>query len=365
MTDSQGSGRVERTQTVMHAAMEPPRRGRRVRRLVRWVLALILVLVLAFAVFFFWASGTNDGAGGRLVNRDGGAVVAPRELKVMTFNVAYGRGPAGDLSGPWTEEHIRRHLDGIAAQIRDSGADLVFMQEVDLGAARSHDIDEGDYLLEKSGLASASCVVTWDKNYVPFPYWPPSRHYGRMLSGQCVLSRYRIEASVHHDLPQPESNPWWRNRFYLERKIDEVHVLIGATRWTVFNVHTEAFDGPNRMEHAKILAGLVAAVPDKAHVIVAGDFNAPPPEATQKKGFVDEPETDFSDDQTVAILRGTGLGEVLPDPTVFTFPADAPTRRLDYIWYGAALEKLDAKVLTAPPGPWSDHLPVLAHFSIK
>lgn len=365
MTGSQDSER-ERTQTVMHAAMEPPRAKRsRARRLVRWVLGVVVVLIVAFAVFFFWASGTHDGMSGRMTNAGRDALPTPRELAVLTFNVAYGRGPAGDASGPWTEEHIRRHLDGIAAQIRDSGADLVFLQEVDLGAARSHDIDEGAYLLEKTGLASSSCIVTWDKNYVPFPYWPPSKHYGRMLSGQCVLSRYPIEASYRHALPQPESYPWWRNRFYLQRKVDEVRVAIGDTKWVLFNVHTEAFDGPNRAEHAKIVAGLVAAAPDQARVIVAGDFNAPPPEATQKKGFVDEPETDFSDDQTIAIVRGTGLSEVLPDPAVFTFPADAPTRRLDYIWYGAALDKRDAKVLVAPPGPWSDHLPVLARFALR
>jgi endonuclease/exonuclease/phosphatase family metal-dependent hydrolase len=140
---------------------------------------------------------------------------------------------------------------------------------------------------------------------------------------------------------------------------------IAGGEWNVFNVHLEAYHVGTRMDHARRLAALVGALPDKTRVLVAGDFNAPPPEATRKKGFVDEPEADFSHDDTVAIARGMGLEEVLPDPAVLTYPADAPTRRLDDVFFGTALRKLDARVLTAPPGPWSDHLPIYARFRIQ
>lgn len=358
---------------MTEAAPTPPRRARSLtRRIVRVALWAVLGLVVAFAIFFFWASGGDSDD--RLVapgvlgeNPKGTKKTEARELKVLTFNIAYGRGPAGDASGPWAESEIRQGLDGIAAQIRDSDADLVFMQEVDLGASRSHDIDEGRFLLEATGLGYSSCVVTWEKNYVPFPYWPPSKHYGAMKSGQCILSRFPIMASTRHRLPQPEANAWWRNRFYLNRAIDHAQLDIGGRPFDVFNVHTEAFDADNRMEHARLLVKLVGETTKNSagRVLVAGDFNAPPPEASQKKGFVDEPETDFSRDETIAIVRTAGLAEVLPDPAAFTFPADAPSRRLDYIWFGSALERTDAKVLAAPPGPWSDHLPVLARFTLK
>ena len=349
---------------------ERPKRSL-LRRLISWLLWTVLVLVAAFAAFFFWASGGDSDdrevAPGLLFENPKAPLAPPTvtELRVLTFNIGYGRGPAGDASGPWTEAHIRTQLDGIAGQIKASGSDLVFLQEVDLESARSHDIDEGRYLLEASGLRYASCVVTWEKNYVPFPYWPPSRHYGAMKSGQCVLSRFPITSSTRYRLPQPESNPWWRNKFYLNRAIDHARLDLAGRQWDVFNVHTEAFDVPNRIAHAERLAALVAALPDKSRVIVAGDFNAPPPEAAQKKGFVDEPETDFSDDATIAVARRMGLTQVLPDPAVFTFPADAPTRRLDYVFAGPALDPIEATVLGAPPGPFSDHLPVFTRFTVR
>jgi endonuclease/exonuclease/phosphatase family metal-dependent hydrolase len=360
----------ERTVTVMRAAA-PKRPRSLIRRLVYAALWVVLALLVAFAIFFFWASGGDSDerevAPGHVFDNPAGAAppASVAELTVVAFNIAYGRGPDGDASGPWSEAHIRRHLAGIGQQIRDSGADLAFLQEVDFAAARSHAIDQGRVLLEASGLRFASCVVTWEKNYVPFPYWPPTKHYGAMKSGQCLLSRFPIVQSTRHRLPQPESYPWWRKRFYLNRAIDHARVEIAGQTWDVFNVHLEAFDADNRMDHAKRLAALVAALPETRRVIVAGDFNAPPPEASQKKGFVDEPETDFSADRTIDIVRGLALAEALPDPATFTFPADAPTRRLDYIFFGAALDKIEAKILGASPGPWSDHLPVLARFALR
>lgn len=364
---------TEATKTVhISEYAEPPKRRRSALvRILRWLALTVLLLVVAFAIFFFWASsGDSDDrpiAPGVITENKAAPPAPPQvpELRVMTFNIGYGRGPAGDASGPWTEEQIRAGLRGIGEQIVANGADLVFLQEVDLDASRSHHIDEGQVLLDASGLRFKSCVVTWEKNYVPFPYWPPSKHYGAMKSGQCVLSRFPITASTRHRLPKPESNPWWRNAFYLDRAFDQVKVMIAGTEWEVINVHTEAFDVPNRVDHAKRLVALVGEAKDKARLIVAGDFNSPPPEATQKKGFVDEPETDFSADTTVATVRETGLSEVLPDPTTFTFPADGPSRRLDYIYFGTALVKVEAKVLAPPPGPFSDHLAVFARFTVK
>lgn len=327
---------------------------------------MLLVLVAA-TLFFLWASASYRDAPGTLRSAASNRPI-PTELGVLAYNIGYARGPAGDNSGPWTEAHIKKGLDDLAAEIAATGADLVFLQEVDLDAARTHGIDQGEYLRGKLGFGSASCVTTWNKNYVPFPYWPPSKHYGHMVSGQCVLSRYLLGASRQHTLPQPESNPWWRNAFYLERAIDEVTLYLDDARTqpvTVYNVHLEAFDVPNRERHAQTLADLIKKAPTGGRIIVAGDFNAPPPEAAQKKGFVDEPETDFTDDDTIATLRATGLNEVLPDADVFTFPADAPTRRLDYIWFGDAFEKLDAHVVKPAGAPHSDHLAVFARFRLR
>lgn len=366
----------EHTTTVVSS--ERPRRARSLtRRVARWLLMVIAVLILVLVALFFWASGGDsddrDVAPGLVVDRSAQAsarvfpdpaATPPDAINVVSFNIGYGRGPAGDESGPWTREHIEKHLDGIAAQLVTLGADLAFLQEVDLDAARSHHIDQGAYLAEKAGFPFSSCVVTWEKNYVPFPYWPPSRHYGAMKSGQCLLSRFPIKSSTRHRLPQPSSNAWWRNRFYLNRALDVVELEVGGRRLHAINVHLEAFDPDNRMDQVQRLIALLPTL-EADRLIVAGDFNTLPPEASQKKGFVDEPEADFTNDATLTMMRKVdGLAEIIPEATAFTFPADAPTRRLDYVFLGRAFTRLEARVVTDTP-VWSDHLPVAARLTLR
>ena len=98
-------------------------------------------------------------------------------------------------------------------------------------------------------------------------------------------------------------------------------------------------------------------------MVVAGDFNSVPPEATLRKAFPDEPETDFTTDSTVTLLRqgfdGTDLLASAPlESSGFTFPADAPNRRLDHAFVGSGWRAATAEVLR-PASGLSDHLPLL------
>ena len=43
------------------------------------------------------------------------------------------------------------------------------------------------------GLTHGAIAISWDKNYVPFPYWPPTAQFGKILSGQSIISRSPIQ----------------------------------------------------------------------------------------------------------------------------------------------------------------------------
>ena len=57
------------------------------------------------------------------------------------------------------------------------------------------------------GFLEGAYAVNWDKRYVPFPYWPPVVHFGEMLSGQGVLSKFPILMNKKIVLQKPEENP--------------------------------------------------------------------------------------------------------------------------------------------------------------
>ena len=273
-------------------------------------------------------------------------------------------GDASDLE----EGVFEQNLTGVRNAIVDADVDVVLLQEVDLGASRSHEIHQGEWLLGELGWGYLACVETWTNRYVPFPYWPPARQYGSMRSGQCVLSRYPLTSNTRVRLPQPASNPFWYNRFYLHRALQEVqmeHPALGLV--SLWNVHLEAFDTRNNLRHIEILTGLLEA--DPAHsALVGGDFNAIPADATRRSGFVDEPEMSFEDSTSMkTYFELSGFEDVVgkrDQAEAFTFPTELPTRRLDYMTFHPGVWIGTGSVLREESlRPLSDHLPLVGEFT--
>lgn len=296
----------------------------------------------------------------------------PSTLRVLSYNIHFGIGRDDDHSR-LDKAGVREILDGIADFIRKMRPDILLLQEVDFDSQRSHHIDQMQVIAEGAGLPYMASVVTWKKRYVPYPYWPPNKHFGKVHSGQVVLSRFPILDNTSIRLPKPSANPFWYNAFYLDRVLQHVIVDVAGTALDVFNVHTEAFDRPTRQLHAQIVRDYVrknAAVRNgKGRVILAGDFNAVPPEATIKDGFEDEPDCDMREDKSVATIRELDYGEMIPialyemeEELSFTFPSDMPNRRLDYIYHSLDFNLLQGRVLT-DAGLLSDHLPIFAELA--
>lgn len=317
------------------------------RRSVGWLLAIVALLAAALAGSYLWASSGWDGLDPRTAGHAEVVTmpvaphrVLPSVLKVMTWNVAFGGGANGASTDVYRAEEVRANLAALASQIRQRDPDLVFLQEVDRPSSRTGNVDQFQTLLNATGFPYGCFVTTWKLNYLPFPYWPPSKHIGRIHSGQAILSRFPIESCERRPLPQPAEQPSWYNRSFLHRCLQLARVRLAPDRFVqVVNVHLEAFSQPNREAQAKILADLVAGVPAPMPLIVAGDFNSVPPNAARKSGFPDE-DTDFATDRTIEIVRsGTGLREVFlddmpeaPDEATLTYPSKARTRRLDYVF---------------------------------
>lgn len=348
------------------------------------LLSVVALLVLAVAVGLFWASRGQRPAAGEIRVPDRAAAEPasppPPELVVATWNIGFGGGPDGMPTDRHDAASVRDRLDRIARVLREGvparpgwrsprgiegtrtgPADLVFLQEVDRPSDRSGGIDQFAYLARAVGLPYACFVTTWNLNWLPYPSWPPSRHLGRIHSGQAILSRHPIRDCTRIELPQPDEYPRWYRRFFLHRSLQVATIDLGGRALSAVNVHLEAFSQRNREDQATRLRDLVANL--AGPLIVAGDFNAPPPDAAKKSGFVDE-DIDFTTDTTIArILDGGDLRECLDDPDAagpesptLTFPAREPTRRLDYVFHRGFADVALAGV--DPADPASDHLPV-------
>ncbi len=350
-------------------------RRARARKILVGLAVVAGVLALAFVLLFRWGSEGCQTAGTFEEHVDdfkfGLAQRDPASLVVMTWNIAYAHGPGSEGTGysARSKEEAAERLERIGKTIRDSGADVVLLQEVDFDSERSHHVDQATVLARAASMRYAARAVSWRARYVPYPGLSPGSHWGRMESGGAVLSRRRIESNTVTLHPKPSSNSRIYNAFYLFRYSQVVTVGCGKRELRIINNHLEAYDRTNREEQAKALAaGLGVSAGTGGVDVVAGDMNSVLPEAALRHGFPDEPGTDFRDDATMEILRGIkGLREVAHPAANgsdgFTFPASKPNRRLDHVFARDGLEVKRVRVLQT--GDLSDHLPVVVEFAIS
>lgn len=262
-------------------------------RMMAWI-AAALVWIAGTA----WAAGT-EGA-------------EPGTLTVLTYNIHIGKGMDGKLD-----------LERIARVIRESKADLVALEEVDVKTRRTGGVDQAAELARLTGMHA---------------------HFARAMDhdggayGVAILSRHAIlEAKTHALGGEPGSEP---------RAAAEAHLRLGpdGPRIVFFATHLEHRLEPLRLKQVAVLEKATAAA-DAPIVILAGDFNAEPGSAPMR-ALADR----WKDTAT--------------EPAALTCPADKPRMRIDYILYRPAknLKVVESKVIDEPVA--SDHRPVRAVLSV-
>lgn len=273
-------------------------------------------------------------------------------VNIVTYNIGYGSGRKNNQGSILTRKEVEENLKQISKAIKKLHPDIVFLQEVDFHSARTFYINELNYLAERLGLSFAAYVLTWNKNYVAWPYWPPSRHFGRLVSGQAVLSRFPILSQRVTIFDKPPSNPFWYNWFYLDRKAQTVKIRMGNQTWSLFQVHLEAFDPKQREKQLNQLVTLVRQ-PDTPFKILGGDFNL----AWEGTGAPQE-EVRENREQLKIFSQKSGLSMAGWKKHFLTFPSWQPDMRIDYIFFSDSFRLEDVGNLTTILG--SDHLPVWA-----
>jgi len=235
-------------------------------------------------------------------------------LCVMTCNIHHGVGIDGNFD-----------LDRIAGLIREHDVDIVALQEVDVETERINRINTMEYLARDLSMYSA---------------------FGKNLDfqgggyGNGILSKYPLVSIENYHIPPYQSGE--------QRGILKVVVDYKGQEIAFWNTHLDhREDDTERRESVRIIQNMI----ENIHIplILAGDFN-------------DMPES-------IALF---GLKTVLEDVWLttedndgFTFPADKPRRRIDYIFFRNPksspyiLQPGKARVLSSSA---SDHLPLIAEF---
>ena len=331
----------------------------------RIIYAFLTFLVFSFVIFYFWASSSfySHSDYYKIVNFKKEDPVNKDTFSIMTYNIGYLSGLNNNLPFLTSQNTVISNLTKAINIISTLNPDFIGFQEIDFCSKRSHFTNQFDSIAKDAGFRMGAMAVNWDKRYVPFPYWPPSVHFGRILSGQAILSKYDIKENMVVKLPKPASNAFYYNAFYLDRLIQSATIYLPANRIIrIINVHLEAFDQETRELQSGLLVKYLMDLPDDLNYLLIGDFNSRPP----YNGV------NLNNEETIRNLLAIGLVPAVDEKTYnsnpeqyLTFNSRNPVEKIDYIFYNPEkIRKIDTYVVK-DMGDISDHLPVIMKFVLK
>lgn len=242
------------------------------------------------------------------------AARTPVTLRVMTYNIHHGEGLDGKVD-----------LLRIAQLIKEQGADIVGLQEVDKGVERTQ---RRDFPAELAALTGMTCVFS--NNY----------HHQGGEYGNAVLTKFPVKqtANLHFKMLRPGE----------QRGILQLVLEVHGREIVFMNTHidyrSEDSERWANTEEIEMLARKYQGRP----IIMTGDFNDTPESRVCRR------IAQTFDDTWARVGVGEG----------WTIPAEKPRKRIDYLWISKHQSLVPLKAWV-PHTDASDHLPVVADFQLR
>lgn len=294
------------------------------------------------------------------------------KIRLMSLNMGFAGGMNNLQGSVHSRGKIKRNLLAISEKVKEHHINVLAVQEIDLNSRRSWFIDQVKFIAKECEFPYVAIAITWNKKWVPYPTtWKLWQHYGKTLAAQAIFSKYPITSQDILMFDKPKSRSALYKLFYLDRLTQFVNIkLPNGENFSLGNLHLEAFDKSCREKQSLILTEYVTKNYGNTPFILAGDFNAIYPKASEQGPFPDEPKIDYKDDQTLSHIQNLGfLNDVFSDERreeseFNTFPCDTPNRQIDHIYYTRHFQLKSSSVDTfLPPFP-SDHRAVVSVFNL-
>jgi endonuclease/exonuclease/phosphatase family metal-dependent hydrolase len=350
-------------------------------RFLKWIFAVIFLLLLAFAALIYFGTYQPQAIEEQAVISPPNAPIlqANQKIKVLSWNVQYMAGKNYvffydllDGSGP-DERPSRQAIDNtteaVARIIYAENPDIILLQEVDDGSKRTDYEDQLQKLLTllPKEYSSYTSAFYWRAWFVPHP-----RIMGKGAMKLSVISKYQIEQKVWYS--------WLMKQFNFKRAIQEVALpLSNGQELLVFNTHLDAFaQRTNTMERQVAYTRKLLAEKSQKNIpwLIGGDFNLLPPGKSYRLLSPEiqkyyQPTTEiaplFADYQAVPSIAEAESQE---RAQWFThFPNNPkikqPDRIIDYIFLSKNVKLGNHYVRQKATLTISDHLPIVAEFTIN
>ncbi|HWO98328.1 MAG TPA: endonuclease/exonuclease/phosphatase family protein [Bacillus sp. (in: firmicutes)] len=239
----------------------------------------------------------------------------PVDVKVMSYNIHHGEGEDGVLD-----------LERIARIIEEADADVIGLQEVDNHWSERSDFqDQAKWLADRLGMFY-TYAANLDRE--PLNEGEPRRQYGT-----AILSKYPILESENHPLTKIGNTE--------QRGLLEAAINVKGNHVHVYNTHLALTSAERKIQVEEIIR---IAGESKGPKVMMGDLNATPESDEMKPMYANY--RDAFGNQNEA----------------YTYSAENPTKRIDYIFTSNHIETKDARVIDTLA---SDHLPLMTELVLE
>ena len=239
----------------------------------------------------------------------GTQVAFTQEIRIMTYNIHHG-------------EDMKAKIDiaQIADVINRYKPDIVALQEVDSVTNRNGKVDQMAELGRLTNMHQA-----YGRNFA----------YDGGSYGLGILSRFPIAETKNYRLPYYPDDANGDTRLMLMTTIQ----VSKNTQIHFGTVHLDYKQASQRkLQAADMLLQLEKA--GNIPTIITGDFNAVP------------------DEEAITVIENQ-FTELINNDTAFTYPADTPTKKIDYIFLSKKAKWKPVRQEVIEEKNASDHRPVL------
>ena len=249
-------------------------------KMIGWVLLIAVVAAVAYVSYVWFSySRIDDNRALVIENNPEASLSAGRELSALTYNIGFGAYTpdysffmdGGRHARAYDKETVERLTAGAISTISQYDPELVILQEIDVDADRSHQVNQVTSVTQALSDYASVFAFNYDSAYLLYPFHEP---IGKTRSGILSLSKYKIESATRRQLPVETGF----NKFFdLDRCFTVLKMPVDNGRTlTLINIHASAYTDDESVRNAQtemLMQAIDEAYKAGDYVICGGDFN--------------------------------------------------------------------------------------------
>ena len=258
------------------------------------VLSLFLLLVILVCSYIVYMNSSyyriEDNLSLEVINNQKISLEKDTEYSILTYNIGFGAYDqeysffmdvgtmkdgtvmTGKSSRGMSQENVLKNTKGSINLINELATDFILLQEVDVKATRSYQINQKEMIENSLSHYGRVFALNFHAPYMLYPFYEP---HGSVEAGLLTLSRYQISSAKR--MSYPVDNGFFAKFFDLDRCFVITRYEVGNDKELVLiNNHMSAYDedGIIRAKQLELLNAMMKQEYDQGnYVIVGGDFN--------------------------------------------------------------------------------------------